>query len=136
MHKRSFLLGACGAALGPAAGAASLAGTAPVLHAALPALGAAPGAAHWQAYVDQPFELRAEGRSVAVRLARVAAVPAAAGTEQFVLGFVGAAALPTGLYELAHANGERQSLSLTAQGDAQQASTQLRAEFNLLSASA
>lgn len=132
MQKRSFLLGACGAAMGT--GAAALPAGDSLLEAAraLPILGQAPRAGHWRAYLDQPFELHAEGNHVAVVLESFEPVAGSMDSEQFVLGFRSAQAAPSGLYELVHANGTRLALSLTAHAPSQQAATRLRAEFNLL----
>ncbi len=147
MQKRSFLMGACGAALSTAATAAATAATAtaatdtplpaaaPLTQAArrrLPVLGAAPGRAQWARYLHEPFVLHADGRSVAVVLDRLDAGPAGTDTAQFVLGFSANRALPSGLYELAHANGQTVAVGLTAHAVAGRSATRLRAEFNLL----
>jgi hypothetical protein len=137
MHKRSFLMGACGAALSTAATTATSAtetlATSPrAARRGLPALGAAPDRAAWSRYLQEPFVLNAEGRSVAVVLDRLEDGPAGTGAAQFVLGFSAAAALPTGLYELAHASGQTVAVGLTAHAAAGRSATRLRAEFNLL----
>jgi hypothetical protein len=146
MHKRSFLMGACGAALSTAATAATSAKPAPsatdtapatagsprAARRGLPALGAAPDRAAWSRYLHEPFVLSAEGRSVAVVLDRLDDGPAGTGAAQFVLGFSAAAALPSGLYELAHASGQSVAVGLTAHAAAGRPATRLRAEFNLL----
>jgi hypothetical protein len=133
-------MGACGAALSTAATTATSAtetlAASPrsprATRRGLPALGAAPDRAAWSRYLQEPFVLHAEGRSVAVVLDRLEDGPAGTGAAQFVLGFSAAAALPTGLYELAHASGQSVAVGLTAHAAAGRSATRLRAEFNLL----
>jgi hypothetical protein len=137
MHKRSFLMGACGAALTTAATAATemapaVACSPRAASRGLPDLGAAPDRAAWSRYLHEPFVLQAEGRSVAVVLDRLDDGPADTGVAQFVLGFSAAAALPSGLYELTHASGQSLAVGLTAHAAAGRPATCLRAEFNLL----
>ena len=143
MHKRSFLMGACGAALTSTAATASAPAqatahaawaAAPAARRGLPALGAAPDRAQWARYLPEPVVLQAEGRSVAVVLDRLEDGPAGTGAAQFVLGFRSATALPSGLYELAHASGQTLAIGLTAQAASGNTAARLRAEFNLLPA--
>ena len=147
MHKRSFLMGTAGAVLGAGAGAGAQAAIAPAPAAQAvaadallrPALAGAAGLAQWSAYVGQAFELQSPGGPVAVvlsRLDRLADARHAPGHEQFVLGFSSPRALPSGLYSLVHPQAGACTLGLTADAAAGAAATTLRAEFNLLPASA
>jgi hypothetical protein len=140
MHKRSFLMSACGAALSTAATAAPATGAAAPASGhqpraprrGLPALGVAPNRAEWARYLHEPFLLQAQGLTVAAVLDRLEDGPACSKSTQFVLGFRSAVPLLSGLYELAHASGQTLPISLTANAAAGHADTHLRAEFNLL----
>jgi hypothetical protein len=134
LSKRSFVLGAASAAATPLAWAqGASAPTEPVL----PALGATPGAHHWQAYLHQAFTLQADGVSHTVVLSRVAPAANGSGLQQFVLGFetLGGVAVPAGTHQLQHANGQTTQVFL---GDAGRRGAQqrLRAEFCLLTTAA
>ena len=131
MHKRSFLLSAAGAAIGPAAQAT-------VGHAsrALPPLQAPASAARWRSFLQQTFEMQANGRSVSAVLDRIDSMPGSAGTEQFVLSFHAAQPLASGLYDVVHGSGQRLSLYVSAQAPHQKAGVRLQAEFSLLTRAA
>jgi hypothetical protein len=129
LNKRDFLACTAAAAVGPAVSA----------HAALASVGApaqvplaTASLAHWQACLNQPFELLAAGRSHPVHLQAVTAADASPGgahTEQFVLRFAGLAGekLPCGLLTLRHADGQTATLFVRADSPGL-----VHAEFNRL----
>ncbi|WP_088285693.1 DUF6916 family protein [Ideonella sp. A 288] len=144
MNKRDFVVGGCTALVGVAVPAAVSAEAGPGAVAALrgrrlPDLATDQRGAAWQAYVGHRFEVRHEGRPVALTLDEVRIDASALdGHEQFTLRFSSgeACALGARTHVLAHRTGQRVAVYLDAGAAPGEVSGSYRAHFSLIDARA